>query len=205
VSCGIIYKATGPGGKVYVGQTVKTLKARKGNHKYMALKGDQRTAFQCALLDEGFDAFAWEQIDQAETPEELDAKEKQWIAYYDSMNPGKGYNSTDGGTKTVYSDEARHRISKARKGIYPSRETRQKMSEARRHRPPTTEETRRRMSESMKGKNTWSKGKRLSEEHRRKLSEANKGKHHTAETRRKLSEINKGQIPWNKGKRISPK
>lgn len=39
-----------------------------------------------------------------------------------------------------------------------------------------SEESKKKMSESLKGKNTWSKGRKLSDEHRRKLSEAHKGK-----------------------------
>ena len=48
-----------------------------------------------------------------------------------------------------------------------------------------SEETRRKRSESMKGKTPWIKGKHWSEESNRKRSEANKG-----------------LIPWNKGIRI---
>lgn len=39
-----------------------------------------------------------------------------------------------------------------------------------------TEETRKRISEKMKGKETWNKGKHLSEDHKQKISKANKGK-----------------------------
>ena len=62
-----------------------------------------------------------------------------------------------------------------------------------------TEETCRKKSESLKGKN---KGKVRSEEHRRKISEAKKGKPSpfkgkkmSYESRRKLSESHKGHIP----------
>ena len=66
-------------------------------------------------------------------------------------------------------------------------------------RKPFSEETKRKISESLKGK-------KLSEEHKRKISESHKGmlgKHHTEETRRKLSDSHKGQIAWNKGKKHS--
>lgn len=61
-----------------------------------------------------------------------------------------------------------------------------------------SDETRRKLSEAMKRRNT---GKKLSEEARRKISEALKGKRHSEETNRKISEANKGHIPWNKGKK----
>ena len=62
-----------------------------------------------------------------------------------------------------------------------------------------TEETRRKMSESHKGKPAWNKGKHgiYSEDTRRKISEAMKGHthfnghHHSEETRKKMSEAAK--------------
>ena len=59
-----------------------------------------------------------------------------------------------------------------------------------------SEETRRKMSES-------NKGKKHSEESRRKISEANKGRRHSAESRRKMSTSHKGKPAWNKGKKHS--
>ena len=68
-----------------------------------------------------------------------------------------------------------------------------------------SEETRRKMSEGLKGKNNPNYGKPCSEETRQKISETHKanpnraflGKNHSLETRRNLSEM-------NKGKKLSP-
>ena len=60
-----------------------------------------------------------------------------------------------------------------------------------------TEESKKKMSESHKGKI-------LSEEHKRKLSESGKGRKQSEEHKRKNSESNKGRVPWNKGKKIGP-
>lgn len=71
---------------------------------------------------------------------------------------------------------------------------------------PKSEETKKRMSERMKG-NTWNKGRKLSEEHKKKISESgrgrthrNKGKpgtwlgrHHSEESKKKISEAHKGK------------
>ena len=57
-----------------------------------------------------------------------------------------------------------------------------------------TEETRKKLSKSLKGIPSWNKGKHCSEETKRKLSEINKGKHPSAETLRKMSEASKGRI-----------
>ena len=74
---------------------------------------------------------------------------------------------------------------------------------------PHTDESRKKMSESHKGKPAWNKGKHgiYSEDTRRKISEAMKGHtpfnghHHSEDTRIKMSESHKGRIPWNKGKK----
>ena len=64
-----------------------------------------------------------------------------------------------------------------------------------------SEETRRKISESTKGRSTWIKGKTISEEYRKKISDSmkgkNKGKIRTGDTIKKISESMKGK---NKGK-----
>lgn len=63
-----------------------------------------------------------------------------------------------------------------------------------------TEEARRKMSETAKGRKVWCEGKKLSEEHRRHLSESHKGIKQSEETKRKRAEkmrghrVNKGAI-----------
>jgi group I intron endonuclease len=175
---GIIYKAANTlNGKVYIGQTTETLASRKSKHAYRAKKGDRRSVFQAALLDEGFKNFIWEQIDTADTQAELDAKEKQWIAYYDSMNPDKGYNNTDGGAKFHHTPETCRKIGKIQEGEknhnfgkHPSPETRRKMSEAQR-RKIISPETRRRMREAAKNRSPeyYLKGEKS---HMSKITEA---------------------------------
>ena len=149
---GIIYKATGPDGRVYVGQTTLSLKKRKSLHKFQALKGDKRSSFQIAILKHGFSAFIWDEIDHAETKEELDAKEKRWITHYDSMNPAKGYNNQDGGIHCSPSPETRRKLSEAMRGRKNSPETRRKISEAKKGQKykPFSEESRQKMSEAHK-------------------------------------------------------
>ena len=59
-------------------------------------------------------------------------------------------------------------------------------------------ETRRKMSESGKGKNGPHYGKKSSEETKKKISESKKGKPLSEETKRKMSESRKGKISYRK-------
>lgn len=67
-----------------------------------------------------------------------------------------------------------------------------------------SEETRKKISESCKGRETWNKGISWCEESKKKMSKSRKGKytgensfmfgkHHSEETRKKISESNKGK------------
>jgi hypothetical protein len=83
-----------------------------------------------------------------------------------------------------------------------SEETKRKLSESQKGKPKS-EETKRKMSEAAKGKviseeqkrklSETNKGKPKSSEMKRKLSEAHKGKTHSEETKRKMSESAKGK------------
>ena len=58
-----------------------------------------------------------------------------------------------------------------------------------------SEETRKKISESCKGR-------KFSVETRKKISEANKKRKLSAQTRKKLSEALKGRVPWNKKPKV---
>lgn len=94
----IIYLATNKvNEKKYVGMTTRNLQDRKWNHKTNA--NDQtRTEnnhFSNAIRKYGWEAFEWEEIDNAMFLEDLQEKEKYWINHYDTYH--NGYNSTIGG------------------------------------------------------------------------------------------------------------
>jgi hypothetical protein len=100
-----------------------------------------------AIRKYGASTFTIAQVDSADSIEELNEKEAQYILQLSTLVP-KGYNLTDGG-----------------RGHKVSPETSQKMSDAALHRKPISEETRRRISES-------GLGRKHSEETRRKISTA---------------------------------
>ena len=95
---GIIYKVTNNvNQKVYIGQTTTSLEERKYHHIYRAENelDITHTHFINAIRKYGINAFIWEEIDSANTREELDEKEIYWIQYYNSVE--NGYNIQAGG------------------------------------------------------------------------------------------------------------
>jgi len=94
---GIIYKCTNlVNGKVYIGQTVRSLKERIKDH--IQSSKNPKSVFHYAIKKYG-DNFSWDIIDSAIDKEELDYKEKYWINQYKSYaSTHKGYNVHEGGT-----------------------------------------------------------------------------------------------------------
>ena len=95
-SIGIIYLATFPNGKYYVGQTFHTLEVRANEHK----RSKGQRPINKAIKHFGFENVKWEIIDTAETREELNKKEQYWINFYRSslsFSDANGYNITLGG------------------------------------------------------------------------------------------------------------
>ena len=92
----LIYKITNTlNNKVYIGQTIRTLKERWDQHVNDAFKHDSKYALYEDMRVFGIENFTLEQIDTATNIKELDKKEIYWIKQYDSVN--QGYNLTDGG------------------------------------------------------------------------------------------------------------
>lgn len=100
-----------------------------------------------------------------------------------------------------HSDEAKAKISEARRGKPLTEAHRQRISEAKLGQIPWnkgkhhSQEVRQKISEAHTGK-------QITEEHRRKISEALMGKHLSEETKRKISETKQGKphpCPWLMG------
>ena len=89
-----IYKITNiQNNKVYIGQTIRPIKDRFHRHLNDAINNILDTHFARAIRKYGKENFIIEQIDQAQTQDELNKKEQYWIQYYNSVN--EGYNETD--------------------------------------------------------------------------------------------------------------
>ncbi len=187
---GIIYKLTCLiNWKPYVGQMTKTLDERFIQHSRTdSLIGN-------AIRKYGAENFLREVLEVCDTQEQLNEREKFWIAYFNSKG-SNGYNLTDGGEGMA--------------GRHHTPESKAKMSASQRgkKRPPRSPETRARMGAAHKGKH-------LSNAHRKKIGNAHRGKKRSKQTcanisaaltgrtfsdthRANISAAKKGTIPSDK-------
>lgn len=152
---------------IYIGKTIQKMDIRKNFHKRRF--GNNITIMELDYVD---DWKFWE---------------KYWIEQfkvwgYSLLNRNKG-----GGGPTKHTKQTRELMSQQRKGKTFSDEYRKKLSEAAKHKIFTEEHRRKigeksigrkfsieaklKMSEAKKGKDTWNKGKSLSNEHKQKIKE----------------------------------
>ena len=112
----LIYKYTNSvNGKVYIGQTSKTLeeRAQHNGRNYIESK-----RFYAAIKKYGWDAFTPSVIDSADTVEEANAKEIYYISLYKSTDREFGYNLSSGGDCGIMADETKKTISDLAKERY---------------------------------------------------------------------------------------
>lgn len=103
--------------KVYVGQTTRTIKHRFQEHLAEAARGSK----DCPHLYEAFrkygpGAFEVSQISEANSEEELNRLEGEWIEALHSTDKSIGYNITPGGFGSKQTAETKAKISKAMVG-----------------------------------------------------------------------------------------
>lgn len=111
-------------GKVYIGQTNKSIKERLQNHIKFALteKRSEKVKFSRAIRKYGKEHFHIEEIERVNNQEELDEREFYWINYYDSVNTGYNSKNSKGkcGGDTLSNhwnkEEISRKISESKKG-----------------------------------------------------------------------------------------
>lgn len=193
----IIYKATNIiNGKTYVGQTIRKFNIRINAHLKEARLHKDNMYFHSALRKYGKDAFKWEIICECDNRYVLNILETFYIMINKSHVTENGYNVTWGGDRGCWgyrhTEEHKKYIGMILKG---------------RKYGPISEEQRKHMSESQKGKKHTKEtkeklrliniGRKHSDETKQKMSEKQKQisyKTHTPESNKKRSETLKGRI-----------
>lgn len=96
-----VYKITNNvNGKIYIGQTNRSIEERFLEHKRDAFKErNKKRPLYDAMKKYGTDAFSIELVEETDNPLE---REKFWIEYFGSFK--SGYNATIGGDGTPYID-----------------------------------------------------------------------------------------------------
>jgi group I intron endonuclease len=175
----IVYKITNiVNGKVYIGQTVRTLKARWAQH--CSKKGC--LLIYNAIKKYGKDSFTIEQIHLANSLNELNQKETEYIKIFNSLYPN-GYNLNTGGGNKKWSQKSKGKMSKSHMG---KKLTESHKEAIRRSVKKVFTENPERLKNSHKALKDWNnqnrlkgyhpkRGKRLSEESKKRISEAKKG------------------------------
>ena len=130
----LIYKITNKiNKKVYIGQTTRKLKSRWRGHVSSSVLNKSNNLFHNAIQKYGEDAFEVEQIDFANSREELDVLEKHYIEKFDSLHPN-GYNLKTGATGARYSSHSKNKMREAKLGTTVSETTKQRMRDTHKER-----------------------------------------------------------------------
>jgi len=176
-----VYEHITPSGKRYIGITSK-----KPEERWLNGRGyDTENPFGKAIKKYGWDNIQHNIVSSDLTETEAKWLENYLICYYSTyvgFSDCKGYNCTLGGDGAVGRPAWN-------KGIHIDDETKRKISETMKGKPGPN-----------KGKPSPNKGKHISVEHKRKISEAQTGdknywygKHRPKETCIKMSEASKGK------------
>lgn len=89
-----LYKLIFSSGKLYIGQTVRTMQTRMAQHRRSAMNGNSQLPIHCAWRKYGEPSV--EIIGEYESPEALHEAEIAAIQQYNTLSPN-GYNVTHGG------------------------------------------------------------------------------------------------------------
>jgi hypothetical protein len=216
---GIVYRATSPSGKQYIGQTIRSLFVRKRNHNRDSRIHDY--VFSRAIRKYGIENFIWEILYQNIPEDMLLIAEICAIYYYDTYY--NGYNSTMGGDGTIgkhCTDSTKRNIvlSNSVENSYKSKLSWEKVRLIREKYKDIISYSKiakefnvsTRCIRSIIKNENWKDtsyivpiiepkrfgsmlGKHLSIETRKKLSNINTGKHLTEEVKQKISFSNRGK------------
>ena len=151
---GYIYKISFPNNKIYIGLTTTSIEQRHKEHKQCALGKSTHLIYNALRKYDMIETFELEQIDTADTLEELCEKEKEYIKQYNSHYiEGNGYNMTYGGEGTngyIYTEDVKKKMSELQKKRFEDPEAIKKISESQKKRFENQEEKQKASSRTKK-------------------------------------------------------
>lgn len=162
-----------PSVKDYIG---KTSNIRKRMNKYSCYRCETQWMLHAALKKYGFASFKWEIVFESDDLNEINAKEEELIARYDTTNPENGYNIQKGGDCCLnfagrhHNEAAKEMMRLAHIGRKDSEYTREKKSKV------------------QMGANNSFAGRKHSEESKAKMRMNNEKRIAFAKTRRVISD-----------------
>ena len=131
----IIYKITNTvNNKIYIGQTTQNIHKRWQSHTWNCTLTKTNMMISSAMAKYGIEKFIIEEIDTAETIDELNEKEIYYILNLNSLAPN-GYNVSHGGKNFSCNSETRKKLSDSHKGYKVKEETKKKLSEINKGKP----------------------------------------------------------------------
>jgi group I intron endonuclease len=193
---GIVYLAKLPSGKVYVGCTKYKLGHRRSQHRHAALIAKSKTKFYNAIRYYGYEAVSWEVLATCFSAEALFETEAYFIALYNSIKTG--YNQLTGSHAYIRKDKLSiERLEELR--LLNSGENNPMYGRVH------SSETRKRISDSLKGKGLGLKRPPFTAEHKANIGAKSRGRVASKETREKLSRAGKGRIVSEKSRQMAAK
>jgi group I intron endonuclease len=174
---GYIYMLTSPSGKIYIGQTIRSIEKRFKQH--------QQTSSTCVAIYNAIKYHGWEnfETDWYECPDEdLNFDEELLVREMGTLAPS-GYNLKEGGGNGKLSEETKQKIGEAQLG-----------EKSHMFGKTLSDETKQKLSEAKKGEKSHMFGKPKSDEIKQKIREANLGKTQSEKTIQKRVKSNTGKI-----------
>lgn len=197
-----IYKITNTvNGKVYIGKT-KDPEKRWQRHLYFARAHKNRKLYD-SMNHYGYETFQFEVIEACDD-EEIDDRERYYIAQYNATDANYGYNTTAGGdggdtfSNNPNKESLRRKFSEVHKGFRHSEYSKSIMREKALKREPCSDETKRKISDSLKkyfndNPEAYSKTIKVLQEYQQEHSHPMLGKKHTTQAKLAMSSARKGK------------
>lgn len=194
-----IYKITNTiNNHVYIGQA-ENIDKRIQKHINALVSGYHvNKHLQNAWNKYGANKFTFSIIEECEL-ENLTEREQYWIDYYGGIDSINTYNVREASNSGTFNLETKNLISEKLNGHAVSEQTRNKLRMAMIGKS-RTDEVKKKISNTLKGREGSLKGKHLTEEHKQKISESmkgmpcnNPGYRHNEETKKRISEAMKGK------------